>query len=98
MSPEEFRAQGYAVVDWIADYWSTVESLPVRAAVKPGEVASALPPAAPEQGEPFGAVLADLERVILPGVTHWQHPSFFAYFPANASGPAVLFRATTGLV
>ena len=90
MTPEEFRSYGRAVVDWIADYWGSVESLPVRAAVKPGEIAGSLPASAPEQGEPFSAVLADLDRVVLPGITHWQHPSFFAYFPANASGPAVL--------
>lgn len=90
MTPEEFRAYGRQVVDWVADYWESVGSLPVRAAVKPGEVAAALPAHPPETGEPFEAVLADLDRVILPGITHWQHPSFFAYFPANASGPAVL--------
>lgn len=90
MTPEEFRRYGRQVVDRIADYWETVESLPVRAQVKPGEVAAALPAHPPEVGEPFEAVLADLDRVILPGLTHWQHPSFFAYFPANASGPAVL--------
>lgn len=90
MSPEEFRTYGRQVVDWIADYWSTVESRPVRSTVAPGEVAAALPAHPPETGEPFEALLADLDRVILPGVTHWQHPAFFAYFPANASGPAVL--------
>jgi aromatic-L-amino-acid decarboxylase len=90
MTAAEFREYGRRVVDWVADYWESVESLPVRSAVAPGEVAAALPAAAPEVGEPFEAVLADLDRVIMPGVTHWQHPSFFAYFPANASGPAVL--------
>jgi aromatic-L-amino-acid decarboxylase len=90
MTPSEFRAHGRQVVDWIADYWERLESLPVGAQVKPGEVASSLPPSAPEVGEPFSALLSDLDRVVLPGVTHWQHPSFFAYFPANASGPAVL--------
>jgi aromatic-L-amino-acid/L-tryptophan decarboxylase len=90
MTPDEFRTYGRQVVDWVADYWERVESLPVGAQVKPGEVAAALPASAPEHGEPFADVLADLDRVILPGVTHWQHPSFFAYFPANASGPAVL--------
>jgi aromatic-L-amino-acid/L-tryptophan decarboxylase len=90
MSPSEFRKHGHQVVDWVADYWESVESLPVRARVRPGDVAAALPASAPEHGEPFEAVLADLDRVVLPGITHWQHPSFFAYFPANASGPAVL--------
>ncbi len=90
MTPEEFRRYGRLVVDRIADYWEQFESLPVGSTVAPGEVAAALPRHPPEVGEPFEGVLADLDRVILPGITHWQHPSFFAYFPANASGPAVL--------
>jgi aromatic-L-amino-acid decarboxylase len=90
MTSEEFRRYGRQVVDWIADYYERVETLPVLARVSPGEVRAALPPHPPERGEPFEALLGDLDRVILPGVTHWQHPSFFAYFPANASGPAIL--------
>ena len=90
MTPEQFRQHGHEVVDWIADYWSRVGTLPVRSQVSPGEVRATLPPSAPEQGEPFSAVLADLDRVVLPGVTHWQHPGFFGYFPANTSGPSVL--------
>src|ERR1700709_439828 len=90
MSSDEFRKQGYAAIDWIANYLDRVESLTVRSTVVPGGVRRALPPPPPEHGEPFEGVLADLDRVILPGITHWQHPSFFAYFPANASGPAIL--------
>jgi aromatic-L-amino-acid/L-tryptophan decarboxylase len=90
MSPEEFRRQGHAVVDWIADYMSRVESFPVLSRVQPGEIHSQLPPSAPHKGEAFDQILADVERVILPGITHWQSPNFFAYFPANASGPAIL--------
>jgi aromatic-L-amino-acid decarboxylase len=90
MTPAEFRRYGRLVVDRIADYWEQVESLPVLSRVAPGEVAAGLPAHPPETGEPLEALLADLDRVILPGVTHWQHPGFFAYFPANASGPAVL--------
>jgi aromatic-L-amino-acid/L-tryptophan decarboxylase len=90
MTSDEFRRHGHEVVDWVADYWERVESLPVRAQVKPGDVAALLPSSPPEHGEPFSGVLADLDRVVVPGITHWQHPSFFAYFPANASGPAVL--------
>jgi aromatic-L-amino-acid/L-tryptophan decarboxylase len=90
MTPEQFRQHGHEVVDWIADYWSRIGSLPVRSQVSPGEVRATLPPSAPESGEPFAAVLADLDRVVLPGVTHWQHPGFFGYFPANTSGPSVL--------
>ncbi|HKB30711.1 MAG TPA: pyridoxal-dependent decarboxylase [Streptosporangiaceae bacterium] len=90
MTPEEFRRYGRQVVDWIADYWSRVESLPVRSRVSAGQVRNLLPEHPPEQPEPFGALLGDLDRVVLPGVTHWQHPRFFGYFPANVSGPAVL--------
>ncbi len=90
MTPEQFRQHGHEVVDWIADYWTRIESFPVRSRVSPGDVRAALPPSAPEQGEPFSALLADLDRVVLPGITHWQHPGFLAYFPANTSGPSVL--------
>jgi aromatic-L-amino-acid decarboxylase len=90
MTPEEFRAHGHAAVDWIADYWTRVQDQPVLARTAPGDVLAALPAHPPEKGEPFDAVLADLDRIVLPGITHWQHPSFFGYFPANASGPAVL--------
>ena len=90
MTPDEFRTYGRQVVDWIADYLDGVESLPVRAQVAPGDVRAALPAHPPEQGEDFARVLADLDRVVVPGVTHWQHPSFFAYYPANTSGPAIL--------
>jgi aromatic-L-amino-acid/L-tryptophan decarboxylase len=90
MTPEQFRRHGHEVVDWIADYWTRVGSLPVRSPATPGDVRAALPDAPPERGEPFGAVLADLDRVVVPGLTHWQHPGFFGYFPANTSGPSVL--------
>jgi len=90
MSPEEFRRQGHAVVDWIADYHSRIESFPVLSRVQPGEIRSKLPSQAPEHGEAFDQILGDLDRVILPGITHWQSPNFFAYFPANASGPGIL--------
>ncbi|HKQ97469.1 MAG TPA: pyridoxal-dependent decarboxylase, partial [Candidatus Polarisedimenticolia bacterium] len=75
---------------WIADYQERIESYPVLSRVRPGEVRAALPVEPPAEGEPFEAMLADVEKVILPGVTHWQSPNFFAYFPANASGPAIL--------
>jgi len=90
MTPAEFRRHGRAVVDWVADYLERVESLPVASQVQPGEVRAALPSHAPENGESLEAMLADVDRIILPGITHWQSPSFFAYFPANSSGPAVL--------
>lgn len=90
MTPQEFRQYGYALIDWIADYHQRVESFPVLSQVQPGEIRAMLPPSPPQHGEPFDAILADIDRVILPGVTHWQSPNFFAYFPANASGPAIL--------
>jgi aromatic-L-amino-acid/L-tryptophan decarboxylase len=90
MTSDEFRRYGRQVVDWIADYYERIESFPVLSQAVPGEIRAALPADPPEQGQPFADVLADLDRVILPGITHWQHPSFFAFFPANASGPAIL--------
>jgi aromatic-L-amino-acid/L-tryptophan decarboxylase len=90
MTPDEFRQYGRAVVDWIADYYEQVESLPVLSQVRPGEIRAGLPPAAPQQGEPFEAILADVNRIIMPGITHWQSPNFFAYFPANSSFPSIL--------
>ncbi len=87
---EEFRRHGRAVVDLVADYLEGLEQRPVRAQVRPGEIRAQLPEHPPEEPEPFEDVLADVERFILPGLTHWQHPRFFAYFPANASPPAIL--------
>jgi aromatic-L-amino-acid/L-tryptophan decarboxylase len=85
-----FRDDGYAAVDWVARYLETVGELPVLAQVSPGELSAKLPASAPEQGEPFGAVLADLDELILPALTHWQHPRFFAYFAVTASEPGIL--------
>jgi aromatic-L-amino-acid decarboxylase len=90
MTPEEFRRRGRQVVDWLADYMERVESLPVLSRVEPGEIRARLPKAPPEASEPFDAVLRDLAEIVLPGITHWQSPGFFAYFPANASGPSIL--------
>jgi aromatic-L-amino-acid decarboxylase len=85
-----FREDGYAAVDWAADYLERVGDLPVLARVEPGAISAALPEAPPEQGEPFANVLRDLDRVLAPGLTHWQHPRFFAYFAVTAAEPAVL--------
>jgi aromatic-L-amino-acid/L-tryptophan decarboxylase len=90
MEPEEFRAAGHVLIDWIADYRARIPQLPVQAQVKPGEVAGRLPRRAPEEAEPFRQVLADLERVVVPGLTQVQHPRYFAWFPSNASLSSVL--------
>ena len=85
-----FREDGYAAVDWVAGYLEQVGDLPVLAQTAPGDLLAALPDAAPEQGEPFAAILRDLDELLLPAVTHWQHPRFFAYFASTATGPGVL--------
>ena len=90
MTPEQFRQYGRAVIDWIADYYEKVESFPVLSQVKPGDIRNSLPEHPPEKGESVTDMLKDVEKLILPGITHWQSPNFFAYFPANASGPAIL--------
>jgi aromatic-L-amino-acid decarboxylase len=90
MSPDDFRRHGHEVIDWIADYYSRIESFPVLSQAKPGDIRASLPEGAPVQGEEFAGLLKDVEKLILPGVTHWQSPNFFAYFPSNASGPAIL--------
>jgi aromatic-L-amino-acid decarboxylase len=90
MTPEEFRRHGHAVVDWIADYQARIESFPVLSQAKPGQIRASLPASAPAKGEHFEAILGDIEKLILPGVTHWQSPNFFAYFPSNSSAPAIL--------
>ena len=90
MTPDEFRRYGHAVVDWIADYHARIESFSVLSQVKPGQIRASLPEDPPAQGETFDAILKDVEQLILPGVTHWQSPNFFAYFPCNASGPGIL--------
>jgi aromatic-L-amino-acid decarboxylase len=90
MTPEEFRRYGHAVVDWITEYYQRVDSLPVLSQVEPGQIRASLPPEPPAEGEPFEAMLKDVEELILPGLTHWQSPNFFAFFPANTSAPAIL--------
>ena len=98
MTPEEFRRAGHQLIDWIADYRSKLQERPVMARSAPGEVKAGLPAAPPQAPEPFSDLLGDLDRVILPGLSHWQHPSFFGYFPANSSLASVLGDfASTGL-
>jgi len=90
MTPDEFRVFGHALVDWIAEYRSNLPKLRVMSDRKPGEIRALLPTQPPSEPEPMESLLADLRRVVLPGMTHWSHPSFFAYFPSNSSLPSVL--------
>ena len=95
MKPEEFRQHAHMLVDWMADYMAGVEQYPVRAQTAPGAIAEQLPGTAPESGEPFDLIFADFQRIVMPGMTHWQHPNFHAYFPANSSPPSVLGEMLT---
>jgi aromatic-L-amino-acid decarboxylase len=90
MTAEEFRRHGHAMVDWIADYHKRIESFPVLSKAEPGQLRAALPSSPPLKGEDFSAIFGDLEKIILPGITHWQSPNFFAYFCTGASAPSVL--------
>jgi len=90
MTPDDFRRHGHIVIDWIADYYQKIESYAVLSQAKPGQIRASLPATAPTHGEPFDTILADVEKLILPGITHWQSPNFFAFFPCNASAPAIL--------
>ena len=95
MEPDAFRRHGHAVVDWIADYLDEVGELPVLSQVEPGEIADELPDAPPEAPEPMAEILADLDRIVLPGITHWNHPAFHAYFAITGSGPGILGEAVS---
>src|SRR5262245_29379365 len=90
MTPEEFRAAGHRLIDWIADYRARVERLPVMAHTEPGGIKTQLPASPPDEPEPFDALVADLDRIVVPGLSHWQHPQFFGYFPCNGSLASVL--------
>jgi len=98
VSPEEFRRYGHRLIDWLADYQESLAERPVMAKTKPGEIRAALPAAPPDEPEDFGAVIADLDRIVVPGLSLWQHPRFFGYFPANALPAGVLADlVSTGL-
>jgi aromatic-L-amino-acid/L-tryptophan decarboxylase len=90
MLPEEFRRYGHEVVDWIADFLAHPERYPVLPKIQPGELAGALPACGPEKGEPMDRILADFEKLIVPAMTHWNHPGFMAYFANSAPGPGIL--------
>src|SRR3954465_4666 len=99
MHPDEFRRAAHQLVDWMADYLERVGELPVTPDVRPGDVTRTLPTAPPEEGEPFDAIWQDFQRLIVPGMTHWNHPGWFAYFPGNnipASVLAEMLTATMG--
>jgi len=95
MTPDEFRRNGRAMIEWIAQYHERIESYPVFSRVKPGDVRASLPAGPPLKGENFEDMLGDIEKIIIPGITHWQSPNFFAYFPSNTSGPAILGELLT---
>lgn len=90
MSPAHFREEGKKMIDWIADYYENIEKYPVLSQINPGEVINKLPKNAPEKGEEFDRMLEDVNQIIMPGITHWQSPKFFAFFPSNASFPSIL--------
>ena len=90
MTSEEFRRQGKQMIDWIADYYETVEKYPVLSQMHPGEISHQLPLDPPSESESMEQIMSDVNSIIMPGITHWQSPSFFAYFPANTSGPSIL--------
>ncbi len=92
---ELFREYGYKFVDWVADYLSELENFPVRSQVQPGDIRGKLPLGPPNQAEAMERIFHDFEKIILPGITHWQHPSWFAYFPANNSPPSILAELLT---
>lgn len=95
MKPEEFRKHAHQLVDWMLDYYENIDKLPVKSQVSPGEILSKLPASAPQSGESMDQILKDFNELILPGMTHWQNPNFFAYFPANASFPSLLAEMLT---
>lgn len=95
MTPDEFRTYAHELVEWMAGYMENTGDYPVKSQVKPGDIFRSLPDNPPSDPEPFGMLMNDLDKVIMPGITHWQSPNFFAYFPANASPPSVLAEMIT---
>ncbi|MBD0326578.1 MAG: hypothetical protein ICV68_09100, partial [Pyrinomonadaceae bacterium] len=89
MSADEFRRYGYKLVDWISNYFERIEEFPVLSQIKPGELISQLPAAPPAAGESMDEILKDVDRLIVPALTHWSHPSFFAYFSTSTSAPGI---------
>ena len=98
MTPDEFRKHAHSLVEWMAKYLENVEKYPVKSGVKPGEIFNKIPSSPPEVPEPFENFMRDLDEIIMPGITHWQSPDFFAYFPANSSPPSVLAEMITATI
>ena len=90
MSKDEFRRFGHQLVDWIADYFERIDDLPVLSQIEPGSLKAQLPSSPPREGEPMESIVADIDQLILPALTHWSHPSFHAYFATSTSGPGIL--------
>ena len=95
MDTREFRRVGHELIDWIANYFDHIEDLPVLAAIEPGDLKAQLPSSPPQHGEPMETIVSDLDRLIVPALTHWSHPSFFAYFATSTSGPGILGELLT---
>ncbi|MCH7697018.1 MAG: hypothetical protein IIB73_12165 [Proteobacteria bacterium] len=98
MDLETFRRNGYATIDWLVEYFNNIESYPVLSDVESGDIRSKLPHKPPLKGESFDVMLRDISDLILPGITHWQSPNFFAFFPANISPPAILLPSVYFIV
>ena len=90
MRPDDFRRLGHELIEWIATYREQLETYPVMSRAQPGEISAQLPRTPPQKGEGLDAILGDLDRVVMPGITHWNHPGFFAYFPSNSNLSSVL--------
>ena len=90
MTPEQFREEGKKVIDWIADYYENIEKYPVLSQAKPGDIKNSLPDFPPQKGETMEAMMRDVDEKIMPGITHWQSPNFYGYFPSNTSFPSIL--------
>ena len=98
MTPDEFRKHAHSLVEWMTMYLENVEKYPVKSGVKPGEIFNKIPSSPPEEPEPFENFMCDMDEIIMPGITHWQSPDFFAYFPANSSPPSVLAEMITATI
>jgi aromatic-L-amino-acid/L-tryptophan decarboxylase len=95
MNKEDFRRFGHELIDWIADYFEHIDDLPVLAQIEPGQLKAQLPVSPPQHGEPMQQIIADLDKLIVPALTHWSHPSFYAYFATSTSGPGILGELLT---